>query len=237
MLIVLKRRTLRVGAVFFLLFLFGAVTAHFFDRKDIRPALAEVTAPETVWVIDAGHGGEDGGAVAADGTKESDINLALARKLSLLLELLGEKTLLTRDEDISLHAEEASTLRQKKRSDLEKRVLLVNEMQGAVLVSIHQNSLPSSPRTHGAQVFYGTQEGSDALAKAVQSSLNRSINPGNEKGEKQIDATIYLMKHVTAPAILVECGFLSNDVEKESLKTEDHQKMLALSIAEGLLNK
>ena len=208
----------------------------------------------TTVVLDAGHGGEDGGAVAADGSKESDVNLAIAQRLDALLLLLGEETRMTRASDISIHDNSrnysilpgwqfgrsihdnsASTLREKKRSDLENRAALVNDTQGALLVSIHQNSLPSSKRTHGAQVFYGKKEGSAELANAVQTALNQTVNAGNEKTEKAIDASIFLMKNVTAPAILIECGFLSNESETALLKSGDYQQRLAVVIASGLL--
>lgn len=194
-------------------------------------------APRTVWIIDAGHGGEDGGAVAADGTKESDLNLAVAERLDALLALLGEETRMTRTEDVSIHDGSASTLRQKKRSDLENRVSLVNSTQGAILVSIHQNSLPTSKQTHGAQVFYGKKEGSAALAKAVQLALNRTVNIGNEKTEKAMDSSIFLMKNADAPAILIECGFLSNAEEAKLLKGGAYQQKLAVTIAAGILNQ
>lgn len=200
------------------------------------PTLAEEAGrAQRIWVIDAGHGGEDGGAVAADGTKESDLNLAVAQRLSALFLLLGEDTRMTRTADISIHSAEASTLRQKKRSDLENRVSLVNKTPGAVLVSIHQNSLPSSRAVHGAQVFYGSWEGSALLAQCVQSVLNAQLNLGNEKSDKQIDNTIYLMKNAAAPAILVECGFLSNASETALLRDASYQTKLALCVAEGLL--
>lgn len=192
---------------------------------------------KTVWVIDAGHGGEDGGAVAADGSKESDMNLAIARRLDALLVFLGEETRMTRTEDISIHDASASTLREKKRSDLENRVGLVNSTQGAILVSIHQNSLPSSKQTHGAQVFYGKKEGSAEVANAVQLALNQTVNAGNEKTEKAIVASIFLMKNVTAPAILIECGFLSNENETALLKSGEYQQRLAVVIASGLLQQ
>ena len=179
--------------------------------------------------------GEDGGAVSADGSRESDVNLAIAQKLEGLLALLGEETRMTRTEDVSLHTEGSATLREKKRSDLKNRVSLVNNTQGAILVSIHQNSLPSSKRTHGAQVFYGKEEGSAALASAVQRALNETVNPENEKTEKAIDPTIYLMKHVAAPAILIECGFMSNEGEAALLKSADYQKRLSVVIGLGLL--
>lgn len=234
--IVLKGSALR--AAFASALLFGAAlvsVACLVPRA--QPALSAAGDAPTVWIIDAGHGGEDGGAVAADGTKESDVNLAVAQRLASLLALLGEDARMTRTSDHSLHDDAAATLRQKKRSDLAYRVALVNETSGAVLVSLHQNSLPSSSRVRGAQVFFGGQEGSDTLAQAIQRSLNAHINPGNEKSEKRIDASIYLMKNVSAPAVLIECGFLSNAAETELLKSGSYQTCLALAIVEGLLSQ
>ena len=218
-----------------LLLVLSAVTVSILLPPKAVETSVSVSAGKTVWVIDAGHGGEDGGAVAVDGSKESDMNLAIARRLDALLVLLGEETRMTRTEDISIHDGSASTLREKKRSDLENRVELVNSTQGAILVSIHQNSLPSSKRTQGAQVFYGKKEWSAELANTVQRALNQTVNAGNEKTKKAIDASIFLMKNVTAPAILIECGFLSNESETALLKSADYQQKLAIVIASGLL--
>ena len=192
-------------------------------------------AGKAVLVIDPGHGGMDGGAVAADGTVEAGINLAVGLQMEALSELLGREVLLTRREDVSLHDEAAGSVRQKKVSDLKNRAGLANSVPGAVLVSIHQNSLPSSVVTHGAQVFWNRQEGARELASLVQDSLNRYVNAGNEKIPKQIQPTIYLMKHVTAPGIIVECGFLSNREETELLQDPEHQTRLAAAIAAGYL--
>ena len=230
--IVLKRKmllALAAGAMLLLSAVIGCAAA-----QDIAAFAPERAAPR-VWIVDAGHGGEDGGAVGADGTKESELNLAIARRLDALLTFLGEETRMTRTSDVSIHSEGASTLREKKRSDLENRVKAVNDMQRAILVSIHQNSLPSSKRTHGAQVFYGKREGSAELANAVQLALNRTVNAGNEKTEKAIDSSIFLMKNVTAPAILIECGFLSNENETALLKSAEYQQRLAIVVASGLL--
>lgn len=191
---------------------------------------------ERVVIVDAGHGGEDGGAVAADGTKESGINLAIAEKLGELLPFLGIETVLTRTEDVSLHDESAETLRQKKVSDLKNRTAFVNGMENAVLLSIHQNSLPSDARVRGAQAFYAKTKGSDTLAKALQSTLNEAINSSKPKSERAIYSGVYLMENVERPAVLVECGFLSNAEESKVLTTENHQKVLALAIAAGYLS-
>ncbi len=209
---------------------------YFCQASEPIQTSASVQSSSCVWIIDAGHGGEDGGAVAADGTKESEINLAVARRVEALLRFLGERTRMTRTTDASIHSPEASSLRQKKRSDLENRVAIVNETQNAVLVSIHQNSLPSSRQTHGAQVFFGRAEPGELLAESIQKALNISCNAGNEKSKKMIDASIFLLKNVTAPAILIECGFLSNAEETQLLKTEAYQQKLAVTIAAGLMN-
>ena len=224
-------------ALFALLLVLTAATVSMLLPPEAVETTASAPTGKTVWIIDAGHGGEDGGAVAADGSKESDMNLAIARRLDALLIFLGEETRMTRTEDVSIHDGSASTLREKKRSDLENRVELVNSTEGAILVSIHQNSLPSSKRTHGAQVFYGKKEGSAELANTVQLALNQTVNAGNEKTEKAIDASIFLMKNVTAPAILIECGFLSNESETALLKSSQYQQRLAVVITSGLLQQ
>ena len=221
-------------AIFALLLVLTAATVSLLLPPEAVETSVSAPTGKTVWVIDAGHGGEDGGA---DGSKESNMNLAIARRLDALLVFLGEETRMTRTEDISIHDASASTLREKKRSDLENRVGLVNSTQGAILVSIHQNSLLSSKQTHGAQVFYGKKEGSAEVANAVQLALNQTVNAGNEKTEKAIDASIFLMKNVTAPAILIECGFLSNENETALLKSGEYQQRLAVVIASGLLQQ
>ena len=192
-------------------------------------------AQRTVYIVDPGHGGEDGGAVAGDGTVESGVNLAIALRLNDLLRFCGQNTRLTRQEDVSIYSEGAKTLREKKVSDLKNRVAMVNGQPGSILVSIHQNKLPEAPRVHGAQVFYNTVDGADALAQQVQSVLNQTVNAGNAKESKQISSTIYLMKNVTAPAVLVECGFLSNPDETAALQRPEYQLKLAVAITGGLL--
>ena len=237
--IILIRKRLIWGSALFLCFFvcffvcFAAVlwAGH---GMDIPVFAAREEVPVTV-VIDPGHGGEDGGAVSTDGVEESQINLAISRQVNDLLRFAGQRTVMTRTEDVSICDEGLSTVRQRKASDIRNRVSIVNSRENAVLVSIHQNSLPSSTVTHGAQVFWNQQEGAEALAEAIQTSLNGSINVGNEKHTKQIPPTVYLMNHVTVPAVLVECGFLTNQEETRRLQDETHQRTLAISIAAGYL--
>lgn len=188
-----------------------------------------------VVVLDAGHGGADGGAVSADGVVESRINLEITQRLALLLLFCGEKCVLTRDSDRDLASSEAESLHERKVSDLQNRVSLVNNCPGAVLLSIHQNSLVGHPEVHGAQTFYNTVLSGKALADTIQTKLNQIGQPGNEKMPRQIDQSIYLLRNVACPAVLIECGFLSNPAQVRELCTPEHQKRLALAITAGYL--
>lgn len=190
--------------------------------------------PVTV-VIDPGHGGEDGGAVSPGGVAESHINLTISMQLRDLLCFAGQQTVMTRDADAMICNEGLKTIRERKASDIRNRVSIVERTENAVLLSIHQNSLPSSTVTHGAQAFWNRQEGAEALAGFIQDALNTAVNTGNEKHTKQIPSTIYLMNHVTVPAVLVECGFLSNPQETKCLQTETYQRGLSVAIAAGFL--
>ena len=183
-------------------------------------------------VVDAGHGGDDPGKIGTAGTLEKEINLAIAKRLEALLKQADVAVVMTRTDNNGLYDENASG---KKVQDMKRRVSMMEEAKADLAVSIHQNSLPSSKRTHGAQVFYGIEEGSAALANAVQRLLNETVNLENQKAEKSIDPSIYLMKNVTAPAILIECGFLSNENETALLKSADYQQKLAVVIATSLL--
>ena len=118
------------------------------------PAFSAAVTPPVVLVIDPGHGGEDGGTLSCTGVRESGLNLEIALRMRDLMAFLGQPTVMTRTEDRAIYSSQAQTLREKKASDLKNRVSMVNELDGAVLLSIHQNSLPSSPVTHGAQVFW-----------------------------------------------------------------------------------
>lgn len=233
MVILLRKRDLILSCLFCCFFLSlaavlwkGSAVPAFHVREEI---------PVTV-VIDPGHGGEDGGAVSPGGVAESQINLAISLRVSGLMRFAGQRTQLTRSEDVTICDQGLDTMRQRKTSDLKNRVKLVEETENAVLLSIHQNSLPSSPVTHGAQVFWNRREGAEALAESVQETLNAVINVGNDKQPRQIPDSIYLMKNITAPGVLVECGFLSNASETEHLQDPAYQLRLAAAVTAGYLN-
>ena len=230
-----KRGLWLVGAI---LAVTAALAAVFWKLDQLtEPALSPaVISSPTGLILDAGHGGEDGGAVSLTGVPESHINLEIVLKMDDILGFYGTAPLLLRREDISLHDADAVTLREKKVSDLKNRVAAIQAAEGASLISIHQNSMPTAPKVHGAQVFYNQAEGSEALALAVQDALNSSVNqPDSAKTAKRIGDSIYLMKNVTVPAVLVECGFLSNPQETAALNTEAYQTKLAVTILAAAL--
>ena len=189
---------------------------------------------ERVWVVDPGHGGEDGGAVSVTGVPESQINLAIAKRLDALLGFYGENSYLMREEDISLHDPEAETLREKKVSDLHNRAETVQALEGAVLVSIHQNIFSRS-QYHGSQVFFAPTQDSQALAESFQQAIQTNLQPDNSRQAKPIGDNVYLMNHVDCPAVLVECGFLSNPEEEAMLRQEGYQTKLAAVLAQVCL--
>lgn len=233
MVVLIRKSYLEVTAL--LLIAVAGMAVILWQGRDSIAAFADEQAVHSghVVVIDAGHGGEDGGAVGADGTIESGLNLDIALKLNNLMEFLGQNTVMTRSDDVSIYSDEAKTLHQKKVSDLKNRVAIVNNLQDSVLISIHQNSLPNSKRTHGAQVFFNKIEPASILAASIQDHLNQNLNAGNEKMPKKIPESIFLTKNVLSPAIIVECGFLSNAQDTVSLKKPNYQLHLAAIIAAG----
>ena len=202
-------------------------TVYFFWFWPGRAALAAfspVRSGGQTLVLDAGH----------SGVPESGINLAIVQKLDQLLGLYGEAPLLLRSEDISLHDDSAQTLREKKVSDLHNRVARIEETEHAVLLSVHQNTFPDG-KYHGAQVFYSNGELSQPLAQLTQETLRAALDPGNTREAKPIPDSVYLMNHITCPAILVECGFLSNAEEDLLLQSGAYQTKLASALAASWL--
>ena len=182
-------------------------------------------------VIDAGHGGVDGGAVSCTGIPESKYNLDLALRLNDVFRLIGYDTRLIRTSDVSVYTK-GETIAQKKISDLKERVRIVNETENAVLISIHQNIFSDS-RYSGAQVFYPDDAYSKKLAEQLQQDIVLTINPGSRRQCKK-STGIYLMENITKPGILIECGFLSNPQEEAKLQNKEYQQKLCCVIASAV---
>ena len=186
-------------------------------------------------ILDAGHGGEDGGAVSVSGVPESGINLSIVLKMDQIAGLYGVHTLLIRTSDTSIADSTAQTLREKKRSDLYNRVAIVNQTQGAVLISVHQNK-HSRKSVHGAQVFFHDDEASQLWAQETQTLIRTTLDAENQRQAAQISDQVYLMNHINCQAILVECGFLSNAEEELLLQSDGYQSKLAAILMSSYLN-
>ena len=184
-------------------------------------------------IIDAGHGGVDGGATSCTGKLESAFNLEIALRLNDLMQLLGMHTAMIRTTDISVYTQ-GETIAAKKVSDLKERVKIVNETENALLVSIHQNTF-SDGRYGGAQVFYGTKGEGQQLAEQLQNAFCATVNPGSNRRCKKAEG-IYLMEHIDTTGVLIECGFLSNAEEEAKLRSADYQKKLCCVIASTVSN-
>lgn len=182
-------------------------------------------------IIDAGHGGVDGGATSCTGILESRYNLEMALCLEDLLHFLGFETNMIRREDISVYTK-GETIAQKKVSDLKERLRIANETPNALLLSIHQNYFSDS-RYHGAQVFYPKTEGSEELAKRLQTALCSVLDPDNHRQAKK-SSGVYLMDHINCTGLLIECGFLSNPQEEAKLRDKAYQQKLCAVIATTL---
>ena len=178
-------------------------------------------------IIDAGHGGVDGGAISCTGIPESRYNLEISLKLNDLMHLLGYETVMIRREDISVYTS-GETIAAKKVSDLRNRVRIVNEITDGILISIHQNTFPDSQYS-GPQVFYGKTGEGEELAKMLQLSLNNSLKPEGNRQSKKAEG-IYLMEHIRSTGVLIECGFLSNPAEEMKLRSDSYQQKLCCVI-------
>ena len=182
-------------------------------------------------VIDAGHGGVDGGATSCTGVLESHLNLEISIRLNDLLRLLGYQTQMIRTEDISVYTK-GDTIAAKKISDLRERVRIVNSTENAVLLSIHQNYF-SDGRYNGAQIFYADTNGSWQLSQLLQKNFIANLNPGSNRQPKKASG-IYLMERISCTGVLIECGFLSNVEEEGKLCSQDYQKKLCCVIAASI---
>lgn len=217
-------------------FLFGALLYAAFNDNNIQVKTAAAYEQELpTIIIDAGHGGEDSGAVA-NGLLEKDINLDIAIKLRDFLTSAGYTVIMTRETDISIYDSSASTTREKKVSDLENRLSIINSSENNILISIHQNKFEQT-QYYGAQIFYSANNSESAvLAEYVRQSVTGLLQPDNSRELKAADNTIYILNNATVPAIIVECGFLSNYDEAQKLSDDDYRTKMAFAVFCGFLD-
>ncbi|MDR2074366.1 MAG: N-acetylmuramoyl-L-alanine amidase [Oscillospiraceae bacterium] len=186
-------------------------------------------------IIDAGHGGEDGGAVGVDGIVEKHINLEISKDLHDICHLLGISSIMIREKDKALYDSSAKTLRQKKISDLRNRILKTkeNSTPETIFVSVHQNKFPDS-KYSGTQVYYSPNNPkSEELADCIRLRVVSMIQNENKREIKESPGA-FLLKNIEIPSVIVECGFISNEEEAKKLTSEMYQSQMALSIFCGI---
>ena len=201
----------------------------FFEKPVVTNSGSE---PFYTVIIDAGHGGVDGGA-EAQGVFEKDLNLQVALKIQEFLSYYNVQCVLTRDDD-SLLSDEGAT--HKKASDLKNRVKVAGEYQNPIFVSIHMNKFPEE-KYFGTQVFYSRNNPlSEALALSIQNGVSAKIQKDNKRQVKEARSNIFVLDRLDCPAVLIECGFMSNNVELSNLCNEEYQNKLAFIIASSIIN-
>ena len=181
-------------------------------------------------ILDAGHGGMDGGAASPDGICEAPITLSIAKKTQVLMGFCGVQALMTRSDDASLNYRPDASARTNKNADLNARLNIARQYPDTPFLSIHLNQFPQTRYT-GAQVFYG--DSGQLLAASLQDCLRTILDPTNERVCKPAPEGVFLMKNIAAPAVTIECGFLSNPEECKLLQQNDYQTKIALAITGG----
>lgn len=208
----------------------------FLPKKFYGDFFIEASVPDEglVIVIDAGHGGEDCGAIGTTGVFEKDLNMQISMKLGDYLRAAGHSVVYTRTEDCLLYTEEENVKGFRKIHDLKNRVAIANSYENAILISIHMNSY-GAEECSGLQVYYSSDSSkSKSLAQSIQKSVVNNLQPNNYRKIKSGDE-LYLLKNSTIPSVLVECGFVSNPQECKKLSEKEYQKELSFSILCGII--
>lgn len=230
MIVILKRSSAVLLSLIFVLV--GMISGA--ALKYLPLQASSLTKTEQVCVIvDPGHGTPDGGAVGVNGTMEKDINLAISLKLREVLEGKGMRVVMTRSDDNAIYDENCSTIREKKRSDMAKRLEIMQNTNADLFVSIHMNSFPESSAS-GLHLFYAKKyEKIKPLAEDMQRRMS-SVTKAKMHVVKAADSKLFLMKNPPLASILIECGFLSNAAEEKKLNDEEYQAKLAWAIADAI---
>lgn len=192
------------------------------------------TEGSTVIVLDSGHGGMDGGCSTADGVTEKGINLEIMLSVRDMCRLYGYDVAVTRDRDVSIHDSGVTGIRNQKVSDMENRLELFNKFPNAVCLSVHQNTY-TDPKYSGAQMFYSSADPeSERFASIMQNMFVANLQPDNKRETKLCGKELYLCYYCNNPAVMAECGFLSNPEEAAKLKTTEYRHQVAFTLFSGL---
>jgi N-acetylmuramoyl-L-alanine amidase len=194
------------------------------------PTNGSPTRKYTTVIIDAGHGGEDGGASSASGLIEKDVNLEIAHILAEMLRANGVDVIMTREDDRLLYDRNTDYQGRKKKLDLAARLAIADSAEDAILISIHMNSF-TDPRYAGLQVWYSPNNAdSEPLAELIRVENKEKLQPQNNRKTKMATSAINLLYNAKCPAVLVECGFLSNPDEAALFESKEYRQNVAFTI-------
>ncbi|MDD5948008.1 MAG: N-acetylmuramoyl-L-alanine amidase [Oscillospiraceae bacterium] len=203
-------------------------------NPEALPTVAQTNGKDIVFILDAGHGGMDGGCSSAEGVPEKGINLNIMLALRDWLEAFGYRVEVTRDTDRSIHDQGIEGIANQKSSDMDNRLALFNKYDNAVCISIHQNQFTDT-KYSGAQMFYAnTNCESERLAQSLQTQFHEQLQPQNNREIKLCGSELFLCYYCENPTVMVECGFLSNPDEAALLTTEEYQYKVAFTIFSGI---
>jgi len=233
MIIIVRKNNVLLVLLIFVLSI-ALYSLNLMRAEDIPTVADGEGIPKRKVVIDAGHGGEDPGAVSDySGLKEKDVNLSIAKKVQKLLEADNYEVIMTREEDVLIYQEGTTSETEMRRQDLTRRKKLIDESGADIVVSIHLNKFPQ-PQYFGAQTFYPPNSPeSKRLAECLQKSI-KNIDPNNKRQAHLEKKPFILMKNLKVPTVFVECGFLSNPEEEKKLAQEEYQLKLAAAIKQGI---
>ncbi|HCG35939.1 MAG TPA: N-acetylmuramoyl-L-alanine amidase [Clostridiales bacterium] len=208
----------------------GLFSSAFPAMSAYTPAVTPTQTERPIVVLDAGHGGIDSGCTS-EGVEEKYLNLSLARYVAEYLILYDVDVIMTRTEDVSLHEAGASS---RKRSDVQTRVKIAREAGNPLFVSIHMNSFPAE-KFRGFQVFYSRNNPkSEALALQIENLVDTKLPEAKCRNSKSAGSNVFVLDRLECQAVLIECGFLSNDQDRKLLTNGAYQRKLAFVIARAI---
>ena len=218
----------------------GAAAYFLGDFRFSPPQSSTATGADSVEpkykavIIDAGHGGEDGGASSAAGLVEKDVNLEISKILCDMLRANGINVIMTREDDRLLYDRNVDYQGRKKKLDLAARLTIADTTPDAIFISIHMNSF-TNPKYSGLQVWYSPNDpDSSILANLIQSNNKATLQPENTRKTKVATSSIYLLENASCPAVLVECGFLSNPAEAALFETNEYKQKVASMLFDSI---
>lgn len=232
--VIFMRLSVRMAAFLLVLAVCLQISGFAFEKADLRADEVAKIAEKNTVIIDAGHGGEDCGAIGVSGVYEKDLNLEVAMMVGELLTEQGYTVVYTRTDDKLLYTEAENIKGIRKISDLKNRCKIGAEYSSSIFISIHMNSFGDA-RYSGLHAYYAPDDSaSERLAYTIQNKVRADIQPNNNRVPKP-GKNMYLLENLENTAVLIECGFLSNTEECKKLSEKEYQKQLSFSIVCGII--